>query len=142
MKIEIYTDGGAIGNPGQAAIGVIIKIAKSQDCKIKKYSQAIGEATNNQAEYKAALFALKKVKQLLGAKIQAAQITLHTDSELIGNQLLGNYKIKELELQNLFVEIWNLRLDLPPFEIKIIPREKNQEADKLVKAILFKKELF
>ena len=61
-KIIIYTDGGSRNNPGDAALGVVIND--------KKYSKYIGIKTNNEAEYEAIIFALKKVKQLIGKKMQ------------------------------------------------------------------------
>jgi len=70
---------------------------------------------------------LQKAKQL-GIK----EIELKVDSELIGRQLLGKYKIKDPDLQPLFIKAWNLRLDYDKVDIKIIPREQNKKADKLV----------
>ena len=61
-KIIIYTDGGARGNPGPAAIGVVIQ--KSDGGLKREYCEYIGETTNNEAEYRAVIFALKKLKQL------------------------------------------------------------------------------
>ena len=63
-KLIIYTDGGARGNPGPAAIGVVIQNEKGNT--IKKYGEKIGEKTNNEAEYEAVIFALRKLKQLFG----------------------------------------------------------------------------
>lgn len=137
-KIDIHTDGGALDNPGPAAIGIVITI----NGHTKTYAESIGERTNNEAEYQAVVFALKKAKQLVGKKIKTAKLTLHLDSELVGKQLRGEYKIKDHELAHLFVEVWNLRHDLPPLHVEIIPRERNQRADALVKSILYKKELF
>ena len=73
-KFIIHTDGGARGNPGPAAIGVVIKALQQVQGKRlavgwkKEYGEYIGEATNNEAEYQAAIFALKKLKQLVGKK--------------------------------------------------------------------------
>ena len=128
-KIIVYTDGGSRGNPGPAAIGVVIGD--------KKYSKAIGKTTNNVAEYQAVIFALKKLKQLLGKKgIEENEIELRLDSELIAKQLNGQYKIKEKELQPLFVEVWNLRLNFGDLHFAHIPREENKLADKLVNQAL------
>ncbi len=124
-KAIIYTDGGSRGNPGPGALGVVIT---GENGKIlKEYSHYLGEVTNNQAEYEAVVFALQKAKQL---KIR--EIELRVDSELIGKQLLGQYKIKDSDLQPLFIKAWNLRLDYDRVDIKIIRREQNKEADKLV----------
>jgi len=137
MKIIIHTDGGAIGNPGPAAIGVVIEI----DGKIKTYAEGIGNTTNNVAEYKAVLFGLKKAKFLAGKNIKEAQIDLYLDSELVGNQVTGHYKIKEPDLQLLFVEYWNLHMDLPPVTFHLVPREQNTAADKLVKSVTSRNKL-
>ena len=132
MQIIIHTDGGAIGNPGPAGIGVVIEM----DGKVKTYAEGIGNTTNNVAEYKAVLFALKKARLLAGKKIQEADIHLYLDSELVGNQMTGNYKIKDPDLQTLFVEYWNMHLDLPPITFHLVPREQNTHADKLVKSVI------
>jgi len=138
MKIIIYTDGGARDNPGPAAIGAVIT---QEGQALKKYSHFIGRATNNQAEYEAVVFALKKVKLLFGKK-KAKTMTLEicTDSELIVKQLNHQYKIKEEELQPLFLKIWNLILDFGQVNFKHIPRQQNKEADRLVNQALDEQE--
>jgi ribonuclease HI len=135
-KIIVYTDGGAISNPGPAAIAFLI--CNEKDQVLKKYSQKLeGNLTNNQAEYLAAIFALKKIKALFGKKLSKQnEVEIRTDSELLVNQMQGKYKILEKELKELFIELWNLRLDFKKVVFKKIPREKNKEADKLVKEIL------
>lgn len=128
-KIIIYTDGGARGNPGPAAIGVLVGN--------KGYSEKIGNTTNNIAEYKAVVFALKKAKHLLGGKkTKETEIEIRSDSELLVNQVNGEYKIKDKNLQPLFIEIWNLKQDFKNVAFEYIPREKNKEADKLVNQAL------
>jgi len=137
-EIVVYTDGGSLNNPGPSAIGVIIKFGN----EIKEYAEEIGVATNNQAEYQAVLFALKKIKQLIGGqRAKESKIVLHLDSELVGKQLMGEYKVEEEELQKLFVEYWNLKKDFGEIEIHLIPREENTLADKLVKSKLVKLKL-
>ncbi len=134
-KINIYTDGGARGNPGPAAIGMLIKIKNTE----KKYSETIGETTNNIAEYKAVIFALKKAKQLIGSqKAVEAEILIHTDSELLYKQMRGLYRIKDTDLQPLFIEVWNLKQDFKKVDFTHIRRELNKEADKLVNNALDK----
>ncbi|MER3407098.1 MAG: hypothetical protein C4278_01585 [Patescibacteria group bacterium] len=135
-EIKVFTDGGAINNPGKAAIACVIYF----DEKIKEYKMEIGEATNNEAEYQAVIFALKKIKQIIGKEnLKNYKVIIHLDSELVGNQLLGKYKIEEERLKLLFVDFWNLKIDFGELEIKIIPREENKKADELVKSVLFKK---
>lgn len=130
-KLIIYTDGGARGNPGPAAIGAVIKNQKGEN--IKKYSEAIGETTNNEAEYQAIIFALKKIKALFGkSKVKQMEIEIRLDSELAASHLNHQYKIKEKNLQLLFLQVWNLMLDFKKVNFKAISREQNKEADKLV----------
>lgn len=129
-KIIINTDGGAIGNPGPAGIGVIIK----GEGKEKKYSESIGNGTNNEAEYKALIFALKKIKLLFGKKnAKNNDVECYLDSELLVKQLKGEYKIKERNLQPLFLEVWNLKINFKNVKFIHVPREQNKEADELVK---------
>lgn len=135
-KIVVYTDGGARNNPGPAAIGVIIE-NPSTLLRAREYGEYLGEKTNNQAEYEAVIFALKKAKQLIGkAKAKKSEIEVRMDSELVVKQLNGEYKIKEPELQPLFVKVWNLRMDFGKVIFLHIPREQNKRADKLVNEIL------
>lgn len=127
MKARIYTDGGARGNPGPAAIGVVIDFNK----KIKKYSEKIGTATNNEAEYRAVIFALKKARAI-GIK----EADLYLDSELVVNQLNRKFKVKEKRIQSLFVEVWNLTINFKRVIFFHIPRSENREADNLVNKAL------
>jgi ribonuclease HI len=127
--IKIYTDGGARGNPGPAGIGIVFYGEKNHP--IEKYSQAIGNQTNNQAEYEAVIFALKKAK-----KLKFKNVECFSDSELIVNQLSHKYKIKDEKLQPLFIQVWNLMIDFNKISFYHIPREENKEADKLVNQVL------
>jgi ribonuclease HI len=124
-KAVIYTDGGSRGNPGPSAAGIVF--ADESGKILKEYSHYLGEMTNNQAEYEAVIFALQKAKQL-----KFKNVEIRVDSELIGRQLLGEWKIKDPDLQPLFIKAWNLRLDYEKVDIKIISREQNKIADKLV----------
>jgi ribonuclease HI len=128
-KIEVFVDGGSRGNPGPAAVGFIING--------KEYQEFIGETTNNVAEYKAIILALKKIKHLLGKeKLKNAEIVINSDSDLVVNQLNGKFKILEKELMPLFIEVWNLKFDFPHLKFNYIPREKNKRADELVNQAL------
>jgi len=134
-KIIIYVDGGSRGNPGPAAIGVLFCNEKG-NC-FRKFSEYLGKMTNNEAEYKAAIFALKKFKSIFGKKLaKETEIEIRSDSELLVNQMNGKYKILEENLQPLFLELWNLRLDFKKVKFRLIPRKKNKEADKLVNQTL------
>ncbi|MDP2648270.1 MAG: ribonuclease HI family protein [Candidatus Yanofskybacteria bacterium] len=134
----IFTDGGARGNPGPAAIGVVIK---GDDIGKKEYGEYIGIATNNIAEYKAVLFALRKLKQLAGTeKVGQNTVQVYSDSELLVRQMNGEYKVKEKELQDIFMELWNLRMDFGKIKFDHVAREKNKEADRMVNYALDKEE--
>jgi ribonuclease HI len=135
-KIIIYTDGGSRGNPGPAAIGTVFCNERGEI--FKKYSQYLGDGlTNNEAEYQAVIFALNKFKSLFGKKLsQNSEIKIRSDSELLVNQLNGKYKILEPKIQSLFLTIWNLKLDFKNVKFRLISREKNKEADRLVNEVL------
>lgn len=136
-KIVVYCDGGSRGNPGYAAMGVIVDL-RGLDAELRvkglyEYSAFLGVATNNEAEYQAAIFALKKIKHLIGReKAKKAEVEIKMDSELVIKQLKGEYKIKEKDLIPFFIEIWNLKQDFGEVKFVSIPREKNKEADQLV----------
>ena len=137
FKIIINADGGSRGNPGPAALGVVIRGGE----KNKKYGEFLGERTNNEAEYEAVIFALKKTRQLFGKeKTKEAEAEVFLDSELVVNQLNAEYKIEEERLFPLFIKIWNLRQDFGKITFQSVPREKNREADRLVNIELDKKE--
>jgi len=133
-KFLVHTDGGARGNPGPAAAGFLIEgdiIGK------KDGGEYLGEVTNNEAEYRAVILALKKLKHLIGSeKSKNSSVKIHVDSELLERQLNGEYKIKDENIKNFFIEIWNLKTDFGEVVFKHIPREKNTEADKIVNQIL------
>lgn len=138
-KIIIFTDGGARGNPGPAAIGVVIKNGAGQT--IKSYGEAIGETTNNEAEYRAVVSSLQKTKALLGKeKTKALAVEINMDSELVARQLNGEYKIEEERLFPFFIKIWNLKLDFGSITFHHVPREKNREADRMVNEALDKQQ--
>lgn len=155
-KFLVHTDGGSRGNPGSAAIGIVIEgigdkpgsesssggKAASVDTGTsttwkKEYGEYIGVTTNNEAEYRAVIFALKKLKQLVGSdKAETSQVVFYIDSELLVKQLNHQYKVKEENIQKLFLEVHNLQLDFGKVEFKHVLRGKNTEADKLVNQVL------
>ena len=139
-KLVIYTDGGARGNPGPAGIGVVIQDEKGNTKK--SYGEAIGEATNNEAEYQAVIFALKKIKLLFGKeKVKQMAIEIRMDSELAVEQLSNRYKIQGENLQKRFMEIRNLLIDIGGNASFIhVPRAQNRAADRLVNQALDKKQ--
>lgn len=130
-KIVIYTDGASRGNPGKAGVGFLFCNEKGQI--IKKYSEYLGDnITNNEAEYTALILALKKFKALFGKNLaKTAEIEIRSDSELMVKQINGEYKVVEPKIQQLFLEVWNLKIDFGKIKLKLVPRERNKEADKL-----------
>jgi len=128
-KCIIYIDGGSRGNPGPAAYGVAFTT--------NSYSQFLGTKTNNEAEYSGLIFALKKTKSLYGKdKSKNMDIEIKSDSELLVKQMNGKYKIKNENIQKLFLEAWNLTVEFKNLQITYIPREKNKQADALVNQAL------
>ncbi len=129
-KIVLYIDGGARGNPGPAGIGVAI--CDQEENILKKYSHYLGDNfTNNEAEYNALIFGLKKIKLIFGKK-NVQDIKVKSDSKLLVKQMEGLYKISSPKIQPLFLEAWNLKIDFENIDFELVPREKNKIADKLV----------
>lgn len=135
-KIIIYTDGGSRGNPGKSGIGVVF--CNEKDQPIKKFGEYLGDnLTNNDAEYQAIIFALKKFKAIFGKAIaETSDVEIRADSELVVKQLNGEYRLQDPKIQQFFIEIWNLKFDFKSVKFKHIPREKNREADRLVNEAL------
>lgn len=130
--LQVFTDGGAIGNPGPAAVGVVIK---KDGVTIKKLAKYIGETTNNVAEYTAVIEALKWLRTNCQAvKLSSCQAVFFLDSKLVVNQLNGFFKIKNAKLRHLIIKVRQLEREIGGNVFyQHIPREKNSEADKLVK---------
>ncbi len=133
--ISIFTDGGALGNPGPAASAFVVY----EDAKIIHQSAArIGSTTNNVAEYQAVIEALSWLKENL--KIFNSQFSIlnfYSDSQLIVQQLNGFYKIKDAKLRLLVIRVKSLEQGIKGrIYYQHIPREKNTLADSLVKGAL------
>ncbi len=131
-ELEIYIDGACSGNPGEAAIGVLVQ---ENSKRIKEISKTIGQGTNNIAEYSAFIAALKEA-----ALLKADKIRIYTDSELLFKQSTGQYKIKNENLKLLFEEAKGLAEKFKAVEIKQIPREQNSAADQLASKALKKRQ--
>ena len=132
-EYKIYTDGGARGNPGPAGIGMLI--LDDQEKVVWEHGEYIGETTNNQAEYRALLHALKKAREL-----DIEVVSCYLDSQLVVKQLNKEYKVKDAGLAKVFVEVWNLSVQFKKITFHHIRREFNKEADKLVNIALDKQE--
>lgn len=129
-ELLIYTDGGARGNPGPAAIGVYITNKAGKE--IIKINQKIGETTNNTAEYQAVITALEWVKENNFNK-KLIRLNFFLDSKLVVNQLNGIFKIRESHLRNLIIKVRQLEQEVGGnVSYLFIPREKNKIADFLV----------
>jgi len=128
-RVIICTDGASQGNPGPAAIGATIKDERGK--LIGRISQRIGQATNNQAEYRAIIAALEKA-----ARLGAKQVKINSDSQLVVRQINGEYRVKKAALKPLYQQVKKLLNSLDGFTITYIPRQQNQEADKLANMAL------
>lgn len=134
MKYLIYCDGGARGNPGPAAIGIVIKNEHKE--VVSEFGRIIGVATNNQAEYQAVLAAIKWLRENGQPPIEAE---FCLDSQLIVEQLNGNYKVKNLALKMWYNKVRELIMVLGGRVVfQAIPRAENHQADKLVNLALDK----
>jgi len=127
--IEVFTDGGARGNPGPAAFGFVIK----RDSKVIKEGYGyIGIATNNVAEYTAVIEALSWLEN----RFPKADLVLYLDSKLVVSQLVGVYKVKNSKIRDLIFNIRTLEVNFGQISFRHIPREQNKEADRLVNQAL------
>lgn len=125
----LYTDGAARGNPGPAAIGVVI--ADSRGRIVRELGEAIGVTTNNEAEYRALLRGLELARELSEKLIE-----IRSDSELLTQQLRGIYRVRAANLKPLHDEARRALARLGPVAIKHIPRRQNARADRLANQAL------
>jgi ribonuclease HI len=129
VKAVVNVDGGARGNPGPAAVGVVVRDGDGEI--VEERGERIGTATNNVAEYRALLLGIERAREL-----GASELELVGDSELIVRQVKGEYKVKDATLRGLHAEV---KEALGPFEswsIRHVRREQNAEADRLVNEVL------
>jgi ribonuclease HI len=130
MPVIIYTDGGARGNPGPAAAGVVIQ----HDGKITEFRQYLGDLqTNNWAEYEAVALALQEAKRL---GLAGRDLEVRMDSQLVVEQLMGNWKIKEPTLKTQAAKVHALLKEFGAWKFVYVPRAQNAEADRLVNEAL------
>jgi len=129
VKLVIHVDGGARGNPGPAAIGVVV--ADSDGRLVEEVAETIGETTNNVAEYRALLRGLERARAL-----GADEVELVGDSELVAKQVTGQYKVKHTGLRPLHAEALQALAAFPRWSVRTVPRAQNAMADALVNAAL------
>tara|TARA_Y100000310_G_scaffold292786_2_gene321855 strand:- start:474 stop:857 length:384 start_codon:yes stop_codon:yes gene_type:complete len=122
-KLTIYTDGGSKGNPGPMTIGIVFQ---EESKVIRKMSKKIGFGTNNQAEYTAVITALD-----LAYKLKYKDVELRSDSQLLINQLKGEFKVSSKNIIDLFKKVNTLKSKFDKITFKWIPRNENTLADSL-----------
>jgi ribonuclease HI len=127
--IVAYIDGGARGNPGPAGYGV--RIEQPDGALIEEFGAAIGVATNNVAEYQGLVAALEWART-------HGHSTVHvrSDSLLLVQQMLGNYKVKHPGLQPLYARARLLSLEIGRVTFEHVPRAQNAHADRLANAAM------
>lgn len=129
MKLVVNVDGGSRGNPGPAAIGVVVR---SEDGGVvAEAAETIGKATNNVAEYRALLRGVE-----LAALNGATEIELYGDSELVVKQVRGEYKVKDAGLKPLYAEARAALSAFGAWSFSHVRREQNADADALVNQAL------
>lgn len=119
---RVYVDGSAIGNPGPAGVGVVIECPGGQEIEISEF---LGEATNNQAEYRALLRALEEC----GAR-SIGEATFLLDSELVVRQIRGEYRVKQAELLALHAQA-RAALQSGRYRLEQVGRQENRRANVL-----------
>jgi len=129
VKLVLHVDGGARGNPGPAAIGVVVSASEGE--VLEELAERIGVATNNVAEYRAVLRGLERARAL-----GASEVELIGDSELVARQLTGAYKVKHPAMKPLHAEARRALEGFERWRIRTVPRAQNAAADALVNAAL------
>lgn len=128
-RVVAYTDGASRGNPGPASYGAVVYDVDGNE--LHRSSRALGRATNNQAEYQGAIAALEAALAL-----DARQVELRMDSELIVRQLSGRYKVRNPGLKPLHARMLDLRSRFDKVIVAHVPRSLNKVADKLANEAL------
>jgi ribonuclease HI len=129
VKVVLHVDGGARGNPGPAAIGVVIS-APDGDV-LEELAERIGVTTNNVAEYRALLRGVERARAL-----GATEVEIVNDSELVARQLTGAYKVKHPAMKPLHAEAIGALRGFDSWRIRSVPRARNARADELVNQAL------
>lgn len=133
FAIIVNIDGGARGNPGPAAYGVVIRNAKGEI--LEELGEYLGIQTNNVAEYSGLLAALEYAERK-----KIGSIKILSDSELLVRQMRGQYRVKNPALKQLFDRAQAKVHKLQKFSIEHVLRESNRDADRLVNQVLDSRE--
>jgi ribonuclease HI len=128
-KLVLHVDGGARGNPGPAAIGVVV--SEPDGAVLETRAERIGESTNNVAEYRALLRGLE-----LAASHGAREVLVVNDSELVSRQLTGAYRVRHPALVDLHRQALAALAKFDHWRIDTVPRADNAVADALVNEAL------
>ena len=128
-KAIVHVDGGARGNPGPAAAACVITSAGGE--LLGEHTQLLGVTTNNVAEYRALLLGLQQAREL-----SVSEVEVIGDSELIAQQVLGRYKVRNESLRPLHSEAMRALGSFDRWSIRTVPRESNARADALVNSAL------
>ena len=135
QKLNIFTDGGARGNPGPSATGVFITGESGQ--KIAGFGEKIGISTNNVAEYKAVIAGLSWILKNKEELAEDVKIDFFLDSNLVCSQIIGVFKIKNSQLRSLLFQVREKESEIGiHIHYSYIPREKNTQADSFVNLAL------
>ncbi len=129
MKVRLFTDGGARGNPGPAAYGYVLET--EDGTVLAAHGEAIGIATNNVAEYSALIAGLEKASELAVGEVEVV-----SDSELMVKQMRGEYKVKNAALRELSLQAAQLARTVGTVRYTAVRREHNELADRLVNEAL------
>ena len=129
MKATLWTDGGARGNPGPAAFAYVLEA--EDGTVLDAHGEAIGRATNNVAEYSALVAGLRRASDL-----GVAALEVRSDSELMVKQMRGEYRVKNKELQELFLDASRVARRIGDVTYTHVRREHNELADRLVNEAL------
>lgn len=127
--LKIYFDGGARNNPGPAAVGVVIY--DKNDNKIDEISEYIGTQTNNIAEYTALDRGLDLARKYK-VRYNINRIMIYTDSKLVHNQIKRIWKVKDEDIAEIHKKITRKLKEYELVDLRLVPREENREADRLV----------
>jgi ribonuclease HI len=128
-RLVVHVDGGARGNPGPAAVGIVVSEPEGE--VLDQIAERIGVETNNVAEYRALLRGLQRA-----AELGAREVEVINDSELVARQLNGIYKVKHPSMKPLFDEAMSALRGFDRWAVRSVPRAQNARADALVNAAL------
>jgi ribonuclease HI len=129
LRLVLHADGGARGNPGPAAIGVVLSRPDGE--VLAEAAERIGHATNNVAEYRALVRGLEEA-----GRLGATEVEIVGDSELVARQVTGAYKVKHPSMKPLHQEVLALLTRFERWSIRTVPRAENARADELVNQAL------